>query len=174
LTTRAHEPAHEFAGSGSFPRPLRARRQGPEVFLDAAKRRFHLLVAVLRLGASLVYVQSGQRDERKELQEFGLPVLQCRLRELAREVARGYRFIVGALLVGVGLPFRHSCANHVAKNHTISAIPSPNSRQTLLPAECSLRMLRTIDTTTKPSAATESSTTPTIAHPPALTWSLPC
>src|SRR4051794_30878342 len=58
--------------------------------------------------------------------------------------------------------------NHVTKNSTISAMPRPNWRHTLLSRSRSLRMLRSIANTTKPSDPRASTIARTIAHPPAL------
>src|SRR5690606_26292935 len=89
----------------------RVGRQRAEVGLDAPERRLQLLGAVLGLGAALVDVQRREADEREQLEELRLPVLEGRLAELGEEVAELRRRALRRLLVGVLLPLRDQVAD---------------------------------------------------------------
>ena len=58
----------------------------------------------LRLGAALVHVERGEDDEREQLEELRLPVLERRLGELAEEVTDAGVLAMGQLLIRVHLP----------------------------------------------------------------------
>jgi hypothetical protein len=100
--------AGPLGASGSF-QPLSALPVSggrvPEALFDATQGRLNLLVAVFRLGAAPVDVEAGKGHEGEQLEELGLPVLERRLGELAREIAGRDALTVRVLLIGVGLPF---------------------------------------------------------------------
>ena len=105
---------------------LRCRvRQRVEPLLDAAQGRLELLGAILGLGTALVDVERRQHDEREQLEELGLPVLERRVAELGQEVADLGRLAVPALLVGEHLPLGDALGEprHQEQDHQDEAEP---------------------------------------------------
>src|SRR4029453_12546575 len=95
-------PAAEPASSSGGP-PGEAGL--PKHRADLLDRALDAFGPVLGLGAAVVDQDGGHHDEREQLQELRLPVLQRRLPELHPEVRQVRHLAVGRLLVGERRPF---------------------------------------------------------------------
>jgi hypothetical protein len=107
--------------------------------------------------------QRRHHDERVELEEFGLPVLQGGLRELGDEVGDAEGLAVRVLFGDVDVPLGEPLGDPAGEEQDGESDAQPKFRQILRRPDdfISFRMLRAIEKSRNPAIPTRTAVSPT-------------